>query len=194
MMRRRSVVYCSTWLVDIILFTEGTGDASSRKCTYPCKMEVGDDCLNFLFVFSILNQISIRKEMQYMLHSRRKAEIEVLYTQNKSNDNGTGVLGEIYSCSSSNPILESHSWQVITGSSQKVLQNTTSRTTPSEDSSQLDIFSSSPQLMDSNMNTWSSPDCNKATESHCAPHALLMLYLEEKITGFIGAAMRRTRI
>ncbi|KIM45445.1 hypothetical protein M413DRAFT_24646 [Hebeloma cylindrosporum] len=113
-----------------------------------------------------------KKEMQYMLHSRRKAEIEVLYTQSKSSDSGTGAIG----------------------SSQKVLQNETSRLTAFEDSSDLHIFSSSPQLRDSDMKiTWPSPNYGKATESHCKPHALLMRYLEEKVTGFIGTAMRRTK-
>jgi len=68
-----------------------------------------------------------------------------------------------------NPILA----KVITGSSQKVLHQN--------------------QLTDSDMETWSNPDHNKFT-AHCAPHALLMRYLEEKIAGFIEAATRRTRI
>jgi meiotic recombination protein SPO11 len=94
-----------------ISFTAGIGNASSRKCTYSCKMEVSDDSFNSPFVFVVLNKISVRKEMQYMLHSRRKAEIEVLYTQSKANDNGTGAFGETYPCSNSNPILQSHYWQ-----------------------------------------------------------------------------------
>lgn len=49
--------------------------------------------------------------MQYMLHSRRKAEIEVLYTQNKFNDSGNEAFGKAYPCSNSNPILKSHSCQ-----------------------------------------------------------------------------------
>lgn len=69
-----------------------------------------------------------------------------------------------------NPILV----EVITSSSQKVLHQN--------------------QSTDSDMETWSNPDHNKFTESHCAPHALLMRYLEEKIAGFIEAATRRTRI
>ena len=187
MMRRRRVVTApvqpGSWIP--IIFTVGIDDASSRKCAHPCKMEVRDGCFD-----TLLRLISVRKEMQYMLHSRRKAEIEVLYTQNKPKDNGSGAFGETYACSNAKQPLNPFG-KVIPSSSQKVFPNIATRITAFEDSSHLDIFSSSSQLKNSDMRSWPTPD---HSESKCSPHALLVRYLEEKITGFIGAAMHRKRI
>jgi len=156
---------------------------------WKCVMAV----LTLSFVFVVFNKISVRKEMQYMLHSRRKAEIEVLYTQNKPKDSGNGAFGETYSCPNAKQPLNPFG-KVIPSSSQKVFPNTATRITAFEDSSHLDIFSSSPQLTNSDMKSWPSTDYTDYSGSHCSPHALLVRYLKEKITGFIGAAMHRKRV
>lgn len=75
----RPRLLCLTLLVDL-----GIDNASEAKRPTSCEVEVW---INKLYRL-LYDFIFFRKELQYMLHNRRKAEIEVLLTSSESDATG----------------------------------------------------------------------------------------------------------
>ncbi|KAF8971127.1 Spo11/DNA topoisomerase VI subunit A [Flammula alnicola] len=127
-----------------------------------------------------------KKEMQYMLHSRHKAEIEILSSVQSN-----------YKAASHAKLPLSNARIDSMGSK----QNETNISCPEDllhddiDLPSADAFDCSlyaPLGSDASEFPDPSGSFNVTSERLCAPHALLLRYLELKITDFVVSARRRT--